>query len=67
MARTVVLDEIYLVVRVPADLPPRRARLLRRAIASARFAVRLRTTACGALARVPEARANVRVSVHVAR
>jgi hypothetical protein len=67
MARTVVLDEIYLVVRVPADLPARRARLLRRVIASARFAVRLRTAARSALARVPEARADIRVSVHVAR
>jgi hypothetical protein len=67
MTRTLVLDEVYLVVRIPADLPARRAQLLRRAIATARFAARLRSAARDVLARVPGVRADVRVSVRVAR
>ena len=67
MARTLVLDEVYLVVRVPVDLHARRVRLLRRAIATARFAARLRIAARDALARVQDAGVEVCVSVHVAR
>ena len=41
MAKTVILDEMHLVVRVPAGLPDRSANAARRALSDPRFVTEL--------------------------
>ena len=47
MAGTVVIDELHLVVRVPAALPAARGRAVRRALADRRWLRRLRDAVRG--------------------
>jgi 2'-5' RNA ligase len=42
MPRTVVIDELHLTIRVPADLPDDQAEEVRRALARIDFMIRLR-------------------------
>lgn len=42
MPKTVVIDELHLTVRVPADLPEADAEAVRRTLAGAEFMARLR-------------------------
>lgn len=42
MSKTVVIDELHLTVRVPADLPEEAAGAVRRALADPAFVARLR-------------------------
>ena len=54
MAKTVVIDELYLTVRIPADLPEADAEAVRRALAGADFMDRLRRAARAAVRTFPE-------------
>ena len=62
MPKTVVIDELHLTVRIPADLPDTDAGAVRRTLAGADFMTRLRRAVRAALRAVPEL-ADVRVSL----
>jgi hypothetical protein len=62
MAKTVVIDELIVTARVPADLPDKEAAAVRRALLGDAFAGRLRRAIRGAVRAFPEL-ARVRVTV----
>jgi hypothetical protein len=62
MAKTVVIDELHLTARVPADLPDADAEAARRTLAGDDFTERLRRAIRAAVRAFPELVA-VRVSV----
>jgi hypothetical protein len=62
MAKTVVLDELHLTLRIPEDLPDGEAETIRRTLAGDDFMSRLRRAVRAALRSVPELNA-VRASL----
>ena len=54
MAKTVVIDELHLTVRVPSDLPDAQAEAIRRTLAGADFMTRLRRAVRAVLRAFPE-------------
>jgi hypothetical protein len=62
MAKTVVIDELHLTVRVPADLPDTDAEAARRTLAGAEFMDRLRRVVRIVIRALPEL-AQARVSL----
>ncbi len=54
MAKTVILDELHLTLRVPNDLPDEEDEATRRALAGDDFMSRLRRAVRAALRAVPE-------------
>ena len=62
MARTVVIDELVITVRVPADLPDRAARAVRRALTAGGFRAGVER-AVRAVVRAAPALAAARVTV----
>ena len=62
MAKTVVIDEFHLTLRIPIDLPSSRATTVRRTLTGAGFMARLRRTPRSVLRTYSELR-NVRVKV----
>jgi 2'-5' RNA ligase len=62
MAKTVILDELHLTLRVPNDLPDEEVETIRRALAGDDFMSRLRRAVRAALRAVPELNA-VRASL----
>ena len=54
MPKTVLLDELHLTVRIPADLPAARAAAARGVVAGAAFLVRLRWAVRAAVRAFPE-------------
>ena len=62
MAKTVVLDELLLTVRVPADLPDAEVDAVRRALESDEFVARLRRAVRTVLVAFPDL-APVRVTL----
>lgn len=54
MAKTVILDELHLTLRVPNDLPDEEVEAIRRALAGDDFMSRLRRAVRAALRAVPE-------------
>lgn len=62
MAKSVVIDEVIVTLRVPADLPDAEAAAVRRALLAPGFLGRLRRAVAAALAETPELSA-VRVTV----
>ena len=54
MAKTVILDELLLTVRVPADLPDAEVDAIRRALESDEFVARLRRSVRTVLAAFPD-------------
>ncbi len=62
MAKTVVIDEIHLTIRIPSDWPDARAEEIGRTLTGADFMTRLRRAVRAALRAYPEL-AVVRVSL----
>jgi hypothetical protein len=62
MAKTVILDELHLTLRIPNDLPDDEVEALRQLLAGADFMSRLRRAVRAALRAVPELNA-VRASL----
>ncbi len=62
MAKTVVIDELHLTIRVPAGLPDGQAEAVRETLAGAEFTDRLRAAVLSVVRAVPEL-AEVRVSL----
>lgn len=54
MAKTVILDELLLTIRVPADLPDAEVEAIRRALESDEFAAHLRRAIRAVLAAFPD-------------
>jgi hypothetical protein len=54
MAKGVIIDEIYLTIRVPNDLPDDRADAIRRVLAGDDFMSRLRRAVCAVVRAFPE-------------
>ena len=54
MAKTVILDEVLLTVRVPADLPDAEADAIRAVLGSAEFLARLRRAVRAAVEAFPD-------------
>lgn len=62
MTRTIMIDELYLVVRAPRGLPEQEYRAIRRVLDSDRFAVELRRAVRGVVKLYP-ALGPVRITV----
>lgn len=54
MAKTIILDELHLTLRIPNDLPDEEVETIRRALAGDDFMSRLRRAVRAALRAVPE-------------
>lgn len=62
MAKTVIIDELHLTIRIPSGLPETQAEVLRQTLAGDDFMNRLRRSVRAALRAVPELNV-VRVSL----